>query len=269
MWRLPSADCEPAPAKINLALHVRERLADGYHRLETLFAFTEFGDVLHAEPADEWRLGVQGPTASDAGPMDSNLVLRAAKAFAAATGSSQKFAFQLEKRIPVAAGLGGGSADAGAALRLLNRMTQAGVPDSELEAIGATLGADVAACVRAQSCFGAGRGEILQTAPAITGTPILLINPRVAVPTGPVFQAWDGVDRGALGADFRAARNDLEAPAVRMQPVIGDVLDWLSALPGVTLARMSGSGATCFALFEKAPSIIVPEGWWGVSTTLI
>ena len=273
MWRLPSADCEPAPAKINLALHVRERLADGYHALETLFAFTQFGDVLHAVPAEEWGLCLTGPLAGDAGPLESNLVLRAARAFADATGSAQKFAFRLEKHIPVAAGLGGGSADAGATLRLLNRMTRAGLSGEALEAIGAKLGADVVACVRSATSFGFGRGEVLRPASSLAGMPVLLVNPGVAVPTGPVFQGWDGVDRGAfgggLGEDYRQARNDLEAPALRLQPVIGDVLAWLSMLPGVTLARMSGSGATCFALFDTVPDVVVPKGWWGVSTTLI
>lgn len=268
-WRLPAAELELAPAKVNLALHVRARLNDGYHALETLFAFTRFGDVLHAEAAADWSLRMEGPMAHAAGPLDDNLVLRAARAFSEACHSRQKFAFRLEKHIPVAAGLGGGSADAGAALRLLNRMTGAGLAGAELEAIGAGLGADVAACVRSKSCIGSGRGEQLRAVNALTGLPILLVNPRVAVPTGPVFGGWDGVDRGALGADYRTARNDLEAPALALQPVIGDVLAWLASLEGVTLARMSGSGATCFALLDRLPEIAVPHGWWSASSTLL
>ncbi len=269
MWHLPNSDSEPAPAKINLALHVRHRMDDGYHALETLFAFTRFGDLLHAHPADGWSLQIDGPMADDAGPLEENLVLRAARAFAAASGTAQMFAFRLQKHIPVAAGLGGGSADAAAALRLLNRMTGAGLVQSDLEVLGATLGADVAACVRAQSCIGLGRGEILRPAEPVSGLPILLVNPRVAVPTGPVFRGWDGIDRGPLGSDFRAARNDLEPPALALQPVIAEVLAWLQTLDGVTLARMSGSGATCFALFDRMPDFALPAGWWGEATTLL
>jgi len=258
-----------APAKINLALHVRERMADGYHAIETLFAFTEFGDRLLASPAPEWSLAVVGPTADAAGPLEDNLVLRAARAFAEAAGSSARYAFLLEKHIPVAAGLGGGSADAGAALRLLNRAAGDRLTAGALEAIGAGLGADVAACVRSVSCIGTGRGEKLLPAASVAGTHVLLVNPRVPVPTGPVFRGWDGVDRGALGAEYAAGRNDLEAPARLLQPVIGEVLDWLSRLPGVRLARMSGSGATCFALFDELPTVVIPDGWWGVVTRLV
>jgi 4-diphosphocytidyl-2-C-methyl-D-erythritol kinase len=261
---------EPAPAKLNLALHVRARRPDGYHDLETLFAFTRFGDRLGAEEADDWSLTVEGPMAAAAGPVAENLVLWAAHAFAAATGSRARYAFRLEKRIPVAAGLGGGSADGGAALRLLNRMEGAGLPLAELERIGAGLGADVPACVRARTAFGTGVGEALADGPHLAGVGVLLVNPRVAVPTGPVFRGWDGVDRGPLGFDWRHGRNDLEAPAIALQPVIAAVLAWLRGLPGVTLARMSGSGATCFALFEgEVPHVAPPEDWWVTATELI
>jgi len=264
------AGSEPAPAKLNLALHVRARRQDGYHDLETLFAFTRFGDSLDAVPADDWSLAVHGPTADAAGPLEDNLVLRAAHAFADASGSSARYALQLEKRIPVAAGLGGGSADAAAALRLLNRLAGAPLRSGDLERIGATLGADVPACVRSATAFGGGKGEALSPGPNLAGTPVLLVNPRVPVPTGPVFRAWDGKDHGPLGADWRAARNDLEAPAVGMQPVIADVLAWLRSLPGVALARMSGSGATCFALFDAAvPDVPAPHGWWTQASHLL
>lgn len=260
---------ELAPAKINLALHVRRRRPDGYHEIETLFAFTAFGDVLHAAPADDWSLAVEGPTAASAGPVVDNLVLRAAEAFAGRSASDRRCAFRLEKRIPVAAGLGGGSADAAAALRLLNRLDGRPFDMETLEAIGAKLGADVPACVRSASCIGHARGEELMAGPALAGLPVLLVNPRVAVPTGPVFAAWDGVDRGPLGTDWRAGRNDLAAPAMAMQPVIGRVLGWLEGLPGVTVARMSGSGATCFALFEGGvPQVAPPDGWWVEATRL-
>lgn len=260
---------ERAPAKLNLALHVRGRLDHGYHALETLFAFCDFGDVLHAEPADDWSLHLVGPMAGDAGPLADNLVLRAARAFQEATTTPRRHAFTLSKHIPVAAGLGGGSADAAAALRLLNRL-DGGLPDAALEEIGRMLGADVPACVRSQSRIGRGRGDVLAPGPDVSGMSVLLVNPGVAVPTGPVFAAWDGVDRGALGDDWRAARNDLTASAVALQPVIGDVLHWLATLPGAGPVRMSGSGATCFALFDgPAPAVSAPNGWWSQASRLI
>lgn len=264
-----SGGIEPAPAKINLALHVRARRADGYHELETLFAFTRFGDRLEAAPADDWSLTLTGPTAGDAGPLDDNLVLRAARAFQAEAGGA-RHALTLDKRIPVAAGLGGGSADAGATLRLLNRLAGEPLELAHLERIGAGLGADVPACVRSRTAIGTGVGEALTDTGPLTGMGVLLVNPRVAVPTGPVFRGWDGEDRGALGADWRSARNDLEGPAIRLQPVIADVLDWLHGLPGASLARMSGSGATCFALFDgPVPDVTAPQGWWAVGTELL
>jgi 4-diphosphocytidyl-2-C-methyl-D-erythritol kinase len=170
----------------------------------------------------------------------------------------------------VAAGLGGGSADAGAALRLLNRLTGHPLGEAELEHLGATLGADVPACVRCRPAMGTGAGEALVDLGALPPMGVLLVNPRVAVPTGPVFRAWDGHDRGPLGHDWQAARNDLEAPAISLQPVIADVLAWLRTLPGATLVRMSGSGATCFALFEgPIPPVEAPNGWWVQPTTLL
>ncbi len=261
---------ENAPAKINLALHVRRRRADGYHDLETLFAFTRFGDRLKAVPADDWSLVLTGPMAGAAGPLEDNLVLRAAQAFAAETGSADRYALKLEKRIPVAAGLGGGSADAGATLRLLNRLAGEPIDEAGLERIGTVLGADVPACVRSRTVRGTGAGEALEAASPLTGLGLLLVNPGVPVPTGPVFKGWGGVDKGPLGANWRAARNDLEAPAIALQPVIADVLGWLRALPGATLVRMSGSGATCFALFDgAAPEVAPPAGWWSCATELL
>jgi 4-diphosphocytidyl-2-C-methyl-D-erythritol kinase len=264
------AGSEDAPAKINLALHVRRRRDDGYHDLETLFAFTRFGDRLTATEADDWSLHVSGPTAGAAGPVAENLVLWAAHAFAAATGQRERYALALEKHIPVAAGLGGGSADAGAVLRLLNRLAGDPLPSAQLEHIGAGLGSDVPACVRSRPALGSGAGEALVEAPSLPHMGVLLVNPRVAVPTGPVFRAWDGKDRGPLGSDWHSARNDLEAPAIGLQPVIAEVLHWLDTLPGARLVRMSGSGATCFALFDgSAPAVEVPNGWWAERTALL
>lgn len=261
---------EAAPAKLNLALHVRSRCADGYHALETLFAFTHFGDRLGLVPADAWALTLAGPFAATLAGGADNLVLRAAQAFAAATGIAARFAFHLEKNIPVAAGLGGGSADAAAALRLLARVSGRG--DAVLPEIAARLGSDVPACLDARPALGTGRGEWLHPVDStrISGLPVLLVNPGVPLPTAAVFARWDGVDRGPLGADWRSGRNDLTPAAIADAPVIAEVLAWLSALPGATIARMSGSGATCFALFEETvPAVAPPPGWWAVATRLI
>jgi 4-diphosphocytidyl-2-C-methyl-D-erythritol kinase len=248
---------EAAPAKINLALHVRAREADGYHRLETLFAFTEFGDTLAVAPADDLTLTMSGGFAGDLAA-DDNLVVRAARALAATAGITPRGALHLDKQIPVAAGLGGGSADAAAALRLLNRYWKTGLSEAALVAVGAELGADVAACVVSRTVRGEGRGERLVPVDGATlsGVPVLLVNPRVAMPTGPVFAGWDRIDRGALSAssditDIIAARNDLESPALAIAGVVGDVLAELRRTPGVTFARMSGSGATCFAVYAR------------------
>lgn len=246
---------EPAPAKINLALHVRARRPDGYHDLETLFAFARDGDRLTAVPDAGLSLRIVGPFAAalDAGP--DNLVLRAAAALRQAAGVTAGAALTLDKRLPIASGIGGGSADAAAALRLLARLWRV---EADLAGIARSLGADVPACLLGRPARGTGRGDTLQPiASTLAGAPLLLVNPGIPVPTGPVFAAWDGIDRGALATGdplqvARAARNDLEAPAIRLVPAIGALLAWLRLRPGVTLARMSGSGATCFALFADA-----------------
>ena len=258
---------EVALAKLNLALHVRRRRPDGYHALETLFAFTDFGDTLTAEPADALTLTVTGETALALAAEPDNLVLRAARALAPGLGAR----LVLTKRIPVAAGLGGGSADAAAALRLLSRLWEV---EADLFAIAERLGSDVPACLLGRAARGEGRGEQLTPVPdwRLTGTPVLLVNPRVAVPTGPVFAAWDGDDRGPLGDDALAGRNDLETPAIGIAPVIADVLARLRA-GGPMLARMSGSGATCFALYadaaaRDAAAAAMPGAWWVQPTAL-
>ena len=250
---------ETAYAKINLALHVRAREADGYHRIETLFAFCEDGDVLTAEPAETLTLSVTGPFASALAGEGDNLVLRAARAVGA------KAALILDKRLPVAAGLGGGSADAGAVLRLFG---------GSLE-VAATLGADVPACLLSRTARGEGRGDVIAPVdlPDLTGTPVLLVNPNIPLSTAAVFRAWDGVDRGPLG-DWEAGRNDLEVPARALVHEIGAVLD---ALSGARVARMSGSGATCFGLYETeaardadaARISALHPGWWLSQTRLI
>ena len=269
---------EDAPAKLNLALHVRRRRADGYHDLETIFAFTDFGDSLSASLANEMTLTVEGPFGSIIDTVD-NLVLRAASALRAASGVGNGAAIHLVKRIPVAAGLGGGSADAAAALRLLNRLWRLDWPLARLAALGATLGADVAACVFGGLLLGQGRGEILTPIDTmmLAGTPALLVNPRVPMPTGPVFAGWDGHDRGRLdpSAALHVLRNDLQIPALAIAPIVGIVIDALQRT-GAKLVRMSGSGATCLALFdtlEQRDSASVSIGlahsdWWFAPTKL-
>lgn len=270
---------EVAPAKINLALHVRERRADGYHRLETIFAFAEDGDRLAVEPDTGLSLAIEGPFAGGLSTGPDNLVLQAAEALRRAAGVDQGAALRLEKNLPVAAGIGGGSADAAAALRLLARLWGTDVP---LEPIARQLGADVPACLAGQTVRGEGRGDVLtpMAGAGLSGTKLLLVNPGVAMPTGPVFAAWDGIDRGPLPhcdplAAALAGRNDLEAPAVAIMPVIGDLLSWMRTRPGVVLARMSGSGATCFALFDRAEDLEIAKAeadatWpWCLATALI
>lgn len=264
---------DTAWAKLNLALHVRRRREDGYHELETLFAFVDAGDTLTARRADAFSLELIGPFAADLSAGSDNLVLRAARLLAERNSMSGGIAFTLEKRLPIASGIGGGSADAAAALRLAERLW--GDLTVRPADIAAELGADVPACVASVTCFGSGVGEHLAPFPGegISGLPVLLVNPRVACPTGPVFRAWDGVDRGPLDpALWASARNDLENPARALVPQIGDVLDWLGTT-GARIVRMSGSGATCFALYDDAAArdvaaARVPAGWWHLAGAL-
>jgi 4-diphosphocytidyl-2-C-methyl-D-erythritol kinase len=271
-------------AKLNLALHVRRRRDDGYHHLETIFAFTEVGDALTVEPAAEVTLGLSGAFAKAVPPGSDNLVLRAARALDdAAGGAGRGAAITLDKKLPIAAGLGGGSADAAATLRLLNRLWALDWPLDRLAEIGADLGADVAACVHSCTLRGEGRGEALLPIDdaGLAGTAVLLVNPRVAVPTPAVFARWDGEDRGPLGAGDPVAaaatgRNDLEPAALGLAPVIGTVLEALAGVKGAQLVRMSGSGATCFALLANdhaaaagAETIAAAHpDWWVAATRL-
>jgi 4-diphosphocytidyl-2-C-methyl-D-erythritol kinase len=239
---------EIAYAKINLALHVRKRRDDGYHELETLFAFADAGDVLTAEPAETLTLEIVGPFSTGLSAGEDNLVMRAATALQT---SGQGAHLILQKNLPIASGIGGGSADAAAALRVLSRLWSVNI---DLIPIAASLGADVPACVHSQTIWGEGVGDVLKpfNVEDIGGTPMLLVNPGIACPTGPMFAAWDGVDRGALNPNNWAnARNDLQPPAIALFPKIAEVLAALQQQDGVRVARMSGSGATCFALFES------------------
>lgn len=262
---------EPAPAKINLALHVRRRRGDGFHELETVFAFCTDGDVLHAEIADALTLEIRGPFAAGLSAGPDNLVIRAALALADAAGVPPKAALTLEKRLPVASGIGGGSADAAATLRLLTRLWA--IDPAHASNVAPTLGADVPACLLSMTARGEGTGVLLHLVDVgVSGVPILLVNPDRPVATGQVFAAWNGKDGGPL-ADWRNGHNDLEKAATAIEPEIGDVLDWLGQQQGASFQRMSGSGATCFALFDteqsrNAAAVLCPEQWWNLPTFL-
>jgi 4-diphosphocytidyl-2-C-methyl-D-erythritol kinase len=274
------AYAEAAPAKVNLALHVTGRRADGYHELESLVVFAGVADELVARPARKDSLRVTGPFAEAAGSGSSNLVARAVAAFRARWPEHVEtgLAIDLVKNLPVAAGLGGGSADAGALFRAVRDLH--GLPD-DWPTRAARLGADVPACVDSVTCIGRGTGtELERVADDLAGTPVLLVNPRVPLATGPVFAAWDAQDRGAMPEGppsqiAREGRNDLQAPAIALCPAIADVL---AALEGTDawLVRMRGSGATCFALYEDASSrdaaaaaiASAQPGWWQLAGAL-
>ncbi len=259
---------ETAYAKINLALHVRRRRADGYHELETLFAFADAGDRLTARPAARDELRIAGEFSDQLVDPFDNIVAKALSALPRPGG----LAITLEKDLPVAAGLGGGSADAGAVFRLVRAAH--GLPE-DWRARAARLGADVPACVESVTCIGRGTGtELEPVVNDLAGTAVLLVNPRVPLATGPVFAGWDGIDRGPL-ADGPASviaqegRNDLETSAIALCPPIAEVLAALGET-GAELVRMSGSGATCFALYRRhdvmrkaSESLALSHpGWW-------
>ena len=264
---------EIAPAKLNLALHVRGRLPDGRHSLETLFAFCTDGDRLTGVLADSISLQIEGPFADDLRGESDNLVLCAARALKGKAGVEGGAAIQLEKRLPIASGIGGGSADAAAALRLLTAMWN--IDPAHAAAVAPELGSDVPACLLSMTCRGEGAGDRLELVsdPTIPGTPVLLVNPQVPLSTADVFAGWGGVDQGPLGPDWRQGRNDLEASARSLAPQIGDVLDWLRERAGANFIRMSGSGATCFALFDseescEAAADACPPAWWRLASFL-
>lgn len=250
---MTATDRETAYAKINLALHVRARRDDGYHEIETLFAFAKDGDRLEGALSHDLSLNISGPYAGLLEDERDNLVLRAAKALREAFGVGEGVALKLDKRLPVAAGLGGGSADAAATMRLLSRLWQLDISNPEFTAIARDLGADVPACLVSETRFGHGRGDALEPYrdASLADLPLLLVNPLIPLATGPVFAGWDGTDRGALDpSNWKNGRNDLELPAIDLVPEIGTLLGDLAAQPGATFARMSGSGATCFAFFD-------------------
>lgn len=251
-----------AAAKVNLYLHVTGRRADGYHRLDSLVAFADIGDRITAEPAASLSLELNGPEAADlAAAGEDNLVLRAARLLADHAGITAGAALHLEKNLPVAAGIGGGSSDAAAALRALCALWRVSISDETLCDLGVRLGADVPACLHGRAVWVGGVGERIEPAEALPQAGILLANPRQELPTAAVFAARRGsfggagrfapmpVDAAGLARALMPRRNDLTDAAISLVPEIGAVLARLAGLPGALIARMSGSGATCFALF--------------------
>lgn len=293
----PSAPHGPAlraaaPAKLNLYLHVTGKRADGYHELDSLAVFAGSHDTVAVAHADDLSLFVDGPFAPAlAAAMDAgeNIVLRAAHALAAAAKMPPRAAITLTKNLPVAAGIGGGSADAAATLGLLARLWGTPLGEDAMQALALSLGADVPVCRFGRAAFMGGIGEKLGAAPALPPVSLVLVNPNRPLATKDVFRARDQpfsapgrftappADASALAALLRERKNDLEAPAIRLMPAVGEVLAVLSRQPGCLLARMSGSGATCFGLFaddgaagEAAAAIARAEpGWWAAATRLV
>jgi 4-diphosphocytidyl-2-C-methyl-D-erythritol kinase len=294
---VPTARAEKAPAKINLTLRVLGRRADGYHELESLVAFAGVGDALTFAPGGALTLAVSGPTAQAAGDNADNLVLKAARALAGGIAGLTLGGFALSKRLPVAAGLGGGSADAAAALRLLARANGVALDDPRLMQAAQATGSDVPVCLDPKPRLMRGVGDVLSAPLDLPRLFTVLVNPGVAVSTRDVFAAlnlasvpasggassptplvsegWGG-EPTAFVAALAKERNDLEAPAIELEPAIANVLAVLQALPGCRLARMSGSGATCFGLFPTnaaaaaaARTLRVGYPQWWVRATVL
>jgi 4-diphosphocytidyl-2-C-methyl-D-erythritol kinase len=272
-----------AAAKVNLYLHVIGRRPDGYHLVDSLIAFADIGDRLTAEPSERLTLEISGPEAAGLAAVgDDNLVLRAARLLVDYTGITRAAALHLEKRLPVAAGIGGGSSDAAAALRALVALWGVPIGEEAIYRLGARLGADVPACLEDRAVWVGGIGERIEPAPHLPQAGILLANPRRELPTAAVFAARSGLfskvarfapmpeDVLGLCRALKSRRNDLTDAAIGLVPEIGAVLARLDGLPGALLTRMSGSGATCFALFrdrgaaERACVMLaaVEPRWW-------
>ncbi len=262
---------ETAPAKLNLALHVRGKRPDGRHEIETIFAFCIDGDRVETRASNALSLTIDGPFAAQLDGKGDNLVIRAALALADAAGVAAHADLRLTKRMPVASGIGGGSADAAATLRLLTRLWR--IDPAHAATVAPSLGSDVPPCLLSMTARGHGAGDELRLEDAgIAGAPVLLVNPRIALSTAQVFAHWDGIDRGPLG-NWREGRNDLEAAATGLVPEIRKILDLLEVQSGVEFTRMSGSGATCFALFRDegardCAAAAVPKQWWHLATTI-
>jgi 4-diphosphocytidyl-2-C-methyl-D-erythritol kinase len=280
---------ELAPAKINLYLHVVGRRNDGYHLIDSLVVFSSISDEILVSVADKLSLSVSGPFASEVPTGESNLVLVAAKKLLETLKYEPKVVFHLTKILPVASGLGGGSSDAAATLRLLSKLYRIGMKKPEiinqLSTISQSLGADVPVCLLKQPCFVSGIGEKLSPAPSVTGIPILLVNPRLQVSTASVFMTYN--DDFSAPVSFLAptqipltaqvladyivnSHNDLTNTAIRLCPTIKNIINAISTMRGCLLARMSGSGGTCFGLFETNNQVITAAekitkaepSWW-------
>ncbi|GAB1715275.1 MAG: 4-diphosphocytidyl-2-C-methyl-D-erythritol kinase [Nitrobacter sp.] len=284
---------ETARAKVNLTLRVMGRRADGFHDLESVVAFADCSDRLTLTPGADLSLAACGPRAQECGAIADNLVLKAARLLGERVANLKTGAFALDKHLPVAAGIGGGSADAAAALRLLAKVNVIAIGDPRLIEAARLTGADVPVCVRSEACVMTGVGETLQPV-GLPAMPAVLVNPRVSVATKDVFAALGlrSGERHAVVSDAIAwpkagapmndwlamladSANDLEAPAIRVQPVIGEVLARLRAT-GARLSRMSGSGATCFAILgDEADALRAAQSiqrdhpqWWVHAGTL-
>lgn len=283
---------EIAPAKINLYLHVGGVRRDGLHELRSLFVFADAGDLVAVEPARDLSLEIIGPFAAPLlnEPADRNLVMRAARLLRREAGVAAGARIVLDKRLPIASGVGGGSADAAATLRALMKLWRVDLPAARLAALAFSLGADVPACLARAPVLVSGAGERLRPGPRLPPLAVCLVNPRVAMPTGPVFRAFDTRHpspqaprdpdfSGAASLDGLASliartRNDLEPFAIAREPVVARVIARLAAAPGAIAARMSGSGATAFALFHaqsaaaRAAAALRAEGWWALDARL-
>jgi 4-diphosphocytidyl-2-C-methyl-D-erythritol kinase len=278
-----------APAKVNLYLHVVGRRADGYHLLDSLIAFAGVGDTVTAAPADDLSLSIDGPFAAGLTTGDDNLVLKAARGLGDLAGVENGAALHLVKRLPPASGIGGGSADAAATLMALTRLWRIDPPRADLMALALRLGADVPMCLAGRAAFASGVGETLDPAPPLPFCWLVLVNPGVPVSTPSVFKARTGAfsdpapfsapprDAVHLAELLRGRGNDLAAPAETIAPAIGEVRRALAATPGCLLARMSGSGATCFGLYgseEDAKAAAASLGsahpaWWVAAGPLL
>lgn len=278
-----------APAKLNLYLHVLGRRADGYHLLDSLVAFAALGDTVSVRPAGRLTVSVSGPFGAALADEPDNLVLRAARRLAEAKAVPAGGAIELVKRLPVSAGLGGGSSDAAAVLRAFDRLWGLGMEGAELNQLARDLGADVPVCIAGRASFVSGIGAAVEPAPALPQAALVLANPGVPLATKEVYAAHRGAgseparfreaprDTAHLAALLAARRNDLTEPAQALVPAIGTVLEALAGKPGCLLARMSGSGPTCFGLFadaaaaERAAKALAADhpDWWLKPTALI
>lgn len=277
---------EKAPAKVNLSLRVLGQRTDGFHQISSIVAFADIADVLELTPSTRASFAVSGPFAA-AITADDNLVERAERAFREKCSSAQPARISLDKQLPVAAGIGGGSADAAAALRLMANANPGCVPAAEIEKIAASLGSDVVVCLASRAARMSGRGEKVTPLAAFPPLHVVLVNPGAALAAGEIYAALRAAPSNGENAKsaetiprletahdviahMRETGNDLEAPAIAMAPVVGEVLSMIAETPGCAIARMSGSGSTCFGIYETAMQAetsaqIIAESypdWW-------